>query len=146
MLFNSRGRITQYFGVNKEHYERFNLEGHDGLDIVPTGDDLTIFSYTDGIVMDAYESSSYGNTIKVFSKSLNLTVRYAHLDSFLVEEGDHITIGMKIGIMGNTGNSSGSHLHTHIVPSVEYGVKLFPDNGYKGRCDPLPLLNSLSFL
>ena len=146
MLFNSKARITQHFGVNKEHYEQFDLEGHDGIDIVPTGDDWTINSYTEGIVMQAYTSSSYGNTVKVFSPSLRLTVRYAHLSSFLVTEGDSVTIGTPIGIMGNTGNSTGPHLHSHLVPSFEYGVKLFLDNGYKGRCDPLPLLNSMNFI
>jgi len=146
MLFNSKSRITQYFGVNREHYESFNLSGHDGLDIVPIGDDWTINSYTEGTVTQAYVSTSYGNTIKVYSPSLRLTVRYAHLSEFLVKEGDNITIGTPIGIMGNTGNSSGAHLHTHIVPSIEYGTKLFIDNGYKGRCDPLPLLNSLNFI
>jgi len=146
MLFNSKSRITQYFGVNKEHYEKYGLAGHDGIDLVPSEDDWAINSYTDGVVMDVYFSTTYGNTVKVFSESLKLTVRYAHLSKFFVEKGDKLTIGMPIGLMGDTGNSSGPHLHTHIVPSITYGVKLFPENGYKGRCDPLPLLNSLGFL
>ena len=142
MIFKSGIRITQYYGENPESYSRFGLLGHDGLDVVPNSadDDWMIYAYAEGKVVQCYFSDTYGNTVITYNKGNNISVRYAHLERIDVKLGDRILVGMALGKMGNTGNSFGAHLHTHIVPSQPYGNKLFPDNGYKGRMDPLPLL------
>ncbi|MED4360541.1 M23 family metallopeptidase, partial [Geobacillus stearothermophilus] len=61
----------------------------------------------------SYYSSSYGNVIFV-SHVINgqtYTTVYAHLEARLVGEGQHVRKGQVIGYMGNTGNSTGPHLH-----------------------------------
>ena len=143
-IFSSPPRITQYFGVNKDHYEQFNLEGHDGLDLVPTdAEDERIYTISSGEVIAAYESDSYGLTVKIYDKYSHTYFRYAHLSKMLVRPGEYVRERALIGVMGNTGNSSGPHLHLHQVPVVDGGMqKKHPDNGYKGRMDPLPYLES----
>ena len=46
---------------------------------------------------------------------MQYTVRYAHLSKALVKEGDDLGYGVKIGVMGNTGQSTGPHLHIDCV-------------------------------
>ena len=46
---------------------------------------------------------------------MKYTVRYAHLESISVKEGQTIKEGDVIGIMGNTGQSFGAHLHIDVV-------------------------------
>jgi murein DD-endopeptidase MepM/ murein hydrolase activator NlpD len=143
-VFASAPVITQYFGVNKAQYARFDLEGHDGLDCVPSDmEDKRIYAICSGEIIAAYESSSYGLTLKIYDKYTHTYFRYAHLSQMLVKKGEFIRERSLIGIMGSTGNATGPHLHLHQVPvNDETMEKKHPANGYKGRMDPLPFLES----
>ena len=70
MIFNTPARITQFWGENPDHYNQYGLLGHDGLDIVPTGDDLTINAIMSGVVVESYYSETYGNTLKVYNQAM----------------------------------------------------------------------------
>jgi len=146
MIFNSPARITQYFGENPEYYSIFYLLGHDGLDIVPTGMDWTVNAGVSGKVVAAYESSDYGLTIITFDPLSRLAVRYAHLAEYNVDTNYWLKQGERLGVMGDTGNTTGSHLHVHCVPMIDEDKKMYPDNGYKGRFDILPLLKHLRMI
>ncbi|HOV63162.1 MAG TPA: M23 family metallopeptidase, partial [Spirochaetia bacterium] len=50
----------------------------------------------------------------VIRHSYGFQTKYGHLDSVYVEEGDTVTQGQKIGTMGNTGLSTGPHLHFEV--------------------------------
>lgn len=63
-----------------------------------------------GIVLSAGEVSGFGN-YTVVSHGGGLTSAYAHQSSILVEEGDKVSRGQVIGAVGNTGLSTGAHLH-----------------------------------
>ena len=139
-IFSGGSRITQYFGENPESYSNYGLLGHDGLDLVPVDNDFTVHSYTNGIAIHVYVSSTYGNTVIVLDVENNLAVRYAHFKELYIQQNQIIKFGDALGVAGNTGNSSGIHLHTHVVPIDKFGQKLYSDNGFKGRCDPLPLI------
>lgn len=85
---------------------------HYGVDIANSAN-VPIVAAADGIVARSYYSSSYGNAVFI-THSINgqiYTTVYAHMDSRMVGEGATVSKGQQIGIMGNTGESKGQHLH-----------------------------------
>lgn len=86
--------------------------GHIGLDIaVPTG--TPVKTTMDGKVIHAgWNTQGYGNLVIVENGAYK--TYYAHLSSIPVEVGDTVNAGTTIGISGNTGNSTGPHLHYEI--------------------------------
>ena len=99
------GEVTSNFGPRNGRF-------HYGIDIkLNTGD--TVVAAFEGTVRIAQESSTYGNVI-VLRHNNGLETFYAHLDKMLVEVGDHLNAGEVLGLGGNTGRSSGSHLHFEV--------------------------------
>lgn len=85
---------------------------HSGLDIaVPVGTPL--YSCTEGTVTISQYSETAGNYIVVLMDS-GYSVKYMHLDSLGVQPGEKVTKGMLIGATGNTGRSTGPHLHLEV--------------------------------
>jgi len=97
--------------------------GHAGIDFNgDTGD--PVFAATDGRVEYAeFNYGGYGNLIMIMRNDGTQT-RYAHLDKIKVDKGDRVSAGDLIGTIGNTGDSSGSHLHFE----VRVGKALTPTN------------------
>ena len=88
---------------------------HDGVDLVAsTG--TPIYAAADGVVMGAAPNGRYGNWIRIDHEGKLSTV-YGHLSDFApgIEEGAHVSQGDLIGFVGNTGRSTGSHLHFEIL-------------------------------
>lgn len=105
----------------------FWIDKHTGIDLgTPEGE--PIYAAFDGRVIFAGDASRYGGSI-VLSDNRGTEVRYAHLSAIGVRYGDYVKQGMVIGRTGNTGNSSGPHLH--------FEVKV---NGH--LCNPLNWLRS----
>ena len=125
--------ITQMFGENPGIYSRFGLKGHNGLDFgSPVG--VPVLSVDAGVIAHARnDPSGYGLYVRV-DHAWGISL-YAHLSLLSVVEGQPVQQGTVIGMSGNTGMSSGPHLHIdiRIFPIVE-------DNGFGGRIDPLPFL------
>lgn len=127
--------ISQRFGERPEVYSKYKidgvpLKGHEGLDFaVPVGTD--IYAIDDGVVVEAADQGNvgYGKYIKLrhtWGESV-----YAHLSSILVAVGVAVTQGQHIAESGNTGNSTGPHLHL--------GIRVNPYNrqdGWGGYIDP----------
>lgn len=97
--------------------------GHAGVDFNgETGD--PVYAATDGRVQYAeFNYGGYGNLVMIMRADGTQT-RYAHLDKIKVRKGDRVSAGDFIGTIGNTGNSSGSHLHFE----VRVGDALTPTN------------------
>ena len=88
---------------------------HPGIDIEGNiGDEVR--ATADGKVVFADESSGYGKLIQI-DHGNQYTTGYGHLSRYRVKKGDHVSRGQIIGYMGNTGRSTGCHLHYEI--SVE---------------------------
>ncbi|UII26039.1 M23 family metallopeptidase [Fulvivirga maritima] len=88
-------------------------KNHDGLDFTaPVG--TPIYATGDGIVTSAYLSSSYGNVIFI-NHGYGYQTRYAHMTKYIVNQGEHVKRGQVIGYVGNTGRSSGAHLHYEVL-------------------------------
>ena len=87
---------------------------HHGVDFAEPGTH-EIYAAADGTVSRSYVSSSYGETIFIVHVIDGQTWEtvYAHMrqGSRRVKEGDRVRQGQVIGIMGNTGDSTGQHLH-----------------------------------
>jgi murein DD-endopeptidase MepM/ murein hydrolase activator NlpD len=99
------GHITSQFGPRGGRY-------HYGIDIkLQTGD--SVYCAFDGAVRIAQRSKTYGNVVVVRHKN-GLETLYAHLEKISVEVGENIYAGEVIGLGGNTGRSTGSHLHFEV--------------------------------
>ena len=100
------GYITSNFGSRRRRM-------HYGIDLkVQTGD--TIYAAFDGKVrVKQYERRGYGYYLALRHPN-GLETVYGHLSKFLVEEDDVVKSGDPIALGGNTGRSTGSHLHFEI--------------------------------
>ena len=86
--------------------------GHYAIDIsASTGQ--SVYAADNGVVVSASYNAAYGNVILINHKNGYYT-RYAHLNSMNVKDGDIVEAGQLIGGAGNTGNSTGTHLHFEI--------------------------------
>lgn len=102
-------KITDIFG-----YRPRRRRMHNGLDIkVQTGD--TIYAAFDGKVrITSYQRRGYGHYV-VIRHNNGIETLYAHLSKKLVTEDQNVKAGEPIGLGGNTGRSTGSHLHFETI-------------------------------
>ncbi len=84
-------------------------EGHDWAGATGT----PIHATADGVVVHAGRQGGYGNLIKI-KHDFGFETRYAHLSRIRVKVGERVSRGDRIGDMGNTGRSTGTHLHYEI--------------------------------
>jgi len=125
-------RITQAFGENPDEYAAYGLAGHEGIDVsCPVG--TPVLAVHAGTIQILYAPDSYGLYLQLWSDEV-MTL-YAHLSEAKVAGGQVIAAGETIGLSGNTGRSTGPHLHFGVCP-----LPRDVSNGYKGWVDPLPLL------
>ncbi|AGX05341.1 hypothetical protein B14911_08807 [Bacillus sp. NRRL B-14911] len=85
---------------------------HKGIDIA-SAPGTPVYAAEEGIVTRSYYSDSYGNVIFIKHQNGTETV-YAHLQERKAAEGEKVLQGQTIGTMGNTGDSSGVHLHFEV--------------------------------
>lgn len=96
---------------------------HNGIDISGTGYGSPVYAANDGTVTGI--ATGYGNNIgstgmATFGNRIDInhnngyTTRYAHLKDVYVREGQAVTMGEVIGTMGNSGYSTGTHLHFEV--------------------------------
>lgn len=110
-LWPVTGRITAYFG---ERLDPFSGEGafHSGLDIASHyGDEIR--ATADGVVEEVGEHAGYGRLI-VIDHGFGVTTWYGHLSGFNVQGGMHVKSGDVIGYEGDSGRSTGPHLHYEV--------------------------------
>lgn len=85
---------------------------HAGTDFAaPHG--TPIYSTADGVVIHADWLSGYGRLVKI-QHEFGIETRYAHMSKIRVKVGDRVSRGQRIGDMGNTGRSTGTHLHYEV--------------------------------
>ncbi|KEK22552.1 SH3 domain-containing protein [Bacillus gaemokensis] len=103
--FPTQGQVSSPFEVRwgQMHY---------GVDFTANGD-TSIHAAAAGRVSKSYYSSSYGNVVFVTHsiKGKQYTTVYAHMKNRSVQAGDRVQAGQTLGQMGNTGHSTGQHLH-----------------------------------
>lgn len=100
--------ITSYFGPRAQPIAGASTY-HEAVDIgVPEG--TNVYACADGVVTTASYSDSAGNMV-VIDHGNGLVSKYFHNKELKVAAGDTVTKGQIIAISGNTGNSTGAHLH-----------------------------------
>ena len=105
----------------KKKGTHWKLGYHTGVDFaVPQGTD--IIAAADGKVSNANWGKSYGTQIVQKIEGQDAWVIYAHLSKSLVKAGDEIKKGQHIGESGNTGNSSGPHLHFEMRDNIRWSA------------------------
>jgi murein DD-endopeptidase MepM/ murein hydrolase activator NlpD len=118
----TRGWVTSDFGNRLDPYTADRLMHH-GLDIAaPQGKE--VLSPSDGTVIFSGLEGGYGNVL-VIDHGYGVKTRYGHLSQIDVKAGDRVVRGQKIGTVGNTGRSTGPHLH------YEVRVNGIPENPRK---------------
>lgn len=110
-IWPSRGWVTSDFGFRYDPYTG-DRSMHRGLDIA-TQAGTTVVSPGDGQVISTEYNSYYGKVILI-DHGNSVVTRYAHLSEISVREGDKVVRGQKIGAVGNSGRSTGPHLHYEI--------------------------------
>ncbi|MEU3552705.1 M23 family metallopeptidase [Streptomyces fragilis] len=102
---------------------------HSGQDFaVPTG--TKVFAAHEGTVVKAGswgagDGPAYGNAV-VIKHGNGTYSQYAHLSKIQVSVGEKVNTGEQIALSGNTGNSSGPHLHFEIRTTANYGSAVDP--------------------
>lgn len=162
MPFEGKPRLTSYFDHNTPNYTRngqvviytgdssfdcdpYCYDGHSGLDygmVVGT----PLFAAANGTIIKTMQlSTGYGIHV-VIKHDNNYHTLYAHMSEISVRVGQTVKAGDIIGLSGNTGNSSGPHLHFGVyrttnsgsVPNETYATDPF---GWRNKTTPDPLIN-----
>lgn len=103
----SRGGVTSEFGAPRRGGRR-----HTGIDVgIPTG--TPVQAADGGTVISTGYGSSYGYFVSI-NHGGNMSTLYAHLSKISVQNGTQVYQGQTIGLSGNTGVSSGPHLHFEV--------------------------------
>lgn len=99
-------------GINSPYLGGYRKSGgHSGTDFA-VGDG-NAYTAADGTVAAGFWDGAYGNKL-VIDHGGGVETWYAHLASFSVSAGDQVRAGQKIGNIGDTGNTSGPHLHFEV--------------------------------
>jgi murein DD-endopeptidase MepM/ murein hydrolase activator NlpD len=121
-IWPTRGWITSGFG-----YRIYPFTGetkfHEGIDI-STRVGTDVVATADGIVAETGYDITYGNNI-IIDHGFGYVTRYGHLSRINVKTGEMVKRGQKIGEVGNTGFSTGPHLHYEIKIN---GVPVNPEH------------------
>lgn len=128
--------ITQTFGdTSFSRSGAYNGHGHNGIDFgIPIGTKL--FAAADGTVMgtgntdSACSRASYGKWVLIKHNN-GLATLYGHLSIINVSAGQVVKMGDTIGTSGNTGYSTGPHLHFTVIAAD--AVRIFGPTEYKSR-------------
>ncbi len=107
-----RGRLSSRFGFRKDPFHGLHRM-HKGIDISAKYGSV-VKPLGEGTVVFAGYKSGYGNTVELKHGNTVLT-RYAHLKEFLVNIGQQVIVDDKIGLIGNSGRSTGPHLHLEVL-------------------------------
>ncbi|MEE9911117.1 MAG: M23 family metallopeptidase [Deltaproteobacteria bacterium] len=103
-----RGWVTSEFG-SRENPFASGVEFHKGMDIA-TRIGKEVIAPADGLVVEASYRSDDGNIVRI-DHGYGVSSSYAHLSKHAVKQGARIKRGDLIGYVGDTGRSTGAHLH-----------------------------------
>jgi len=124
------GTVTQWFGENPARYARFGAAGHLGTDYAARVGTPILAAQSGKVLRVGNDPNGYGLYIVIDHG--HLLTRYSHLSRSLVSIGQEVGISEQIAVIGNSGNSTGTHLDFELV------IKGMRNPAYLGRCDSVP--------
>jgi len=142
--------ITQLFGITSSSGRLYRSGSHSGIDLrASIGTEVKAMA--DGVVMgvgdtDVYcKGASFGKW--VFIKYNNgLSSTFGHLSYIEGKKGDKVKTGTVVGLSGNTGHSTGPHLHVTVYASDGVKVDKVPSISCSGKTFVMPIAASTSYL
>ena len=121
-IWPARGWVTSGFGFRKSPFTGLR-EKHEGWDIAARAGS-PVRATADGEVVVEGREYGYGNMIEV-DHGYGVMTRYGHNSKHLVKVGDRVKRGQVIALVGNTGRSTGPHVHYEVLL---HGVPVSPKN------------------
>ncbi|MFT6086696.1 MAG: murein DD-endopeptidase MepM/ murein hydrolase activator NlpD [Glaciecola sp.] len=119
-----KGWLSSYYGVRKDPFtgrpsmhKGIDFAGKEGEDVIATGA---------GVVTWSGSRYGYGNLVEI-DHGNGLRTRYGHNAELIVAVGDVVTKGQGIALVGNTGRSTGAHVHYEVLKNGQ-------------QIDPLPFI------
>ncbi len=106
------GYLSSRFGRRMDPFTG-RISHHTGVDYRARSGS-SVMSTADGVVTMAKKNGSFGLMVEV-NHGFGFKTRYAHLSKMLVRRGNRVKRGEIIGLVGNSGRSTGSHLHYEVV-------------------------------
>jgi murein DD-endopeptidase MepM/ murein hydrolase activator NlpD len=111
-IWPAAGTITSTYGFRSDPMSGENVH-HDGLDIAnETG--TPVYAPADGIIKEAGNKQNFGKAVVIEHPETGLKSIYAHLSNYVVLANQFVRRGELIAFIGNTGKSTGPHLHYEI--------------------------------
>lgn len=127
-------RISSPYGWRTTR--RWGRELHTGVDFAaPIG--TPVLATADGEVTFAHESAGEGGLTITLLHADGTRTLYGHLSKILVRQGMQVRQGDTIGLVGNTGQSTGPHLHFEVYPPGVYGQPVDPCSAEYLNCSNL---------
>ena len=111
-LKDVRGYVTSYFGPTTHPFTK-HWYLHKGIDIAYSRGTKVISTANGKVIEKGFDANGYGNYI-VIKHKYGFYTRYAHMDKVYVKEGQNVQQGEVVGTLGNTGLSTGPHLHYEV--------------------------------
>lgn len=124
------GYVSQWFGQHPEWYAKYGIAGHNGLDYGVAEGTPVMAAHAGRVVNVAEDPAGYGLHVRI--SGTNYTTLYAHLSAVFVALGEVVAARQTIGASGNTGNSTGPHLHWALR------VDGMRNPAYSNYIDPVP--------
>jgi murein DD-endopeptidase MepM/ murein hydrolase activator NlpD len=111
-IMPTQGWLSSAFSSMRSHPILHMARPHEGIDVTaPMG--TPIEAPAAGVIRDAGWESGYGNTV-VIDHGFGTQTKFAHASKILVREGQRVTRGQRIALVGNTGLATGPHLHYEV--------------------------------
>ena len=111
-IMPTQGWLTSAFSSMRSHPLLHVARPHEGIDVTaPMG--TPIEAPAAGVVRDAGWVAGYGNTV-VIDHGFGTVTKFAHASKLLVREGQRVSRGQRIALVGNTGLATGPHLHYEV--------------------------------
>ena len=136
-------RLTQKFGKTVDSKRLYASGTHNGIDFsAPI--DTPVKAAADGVVVGTGDTdlacrwASYGRWVMIQHRN-GLSTLYAHLDLIKVSKGQQVNVGDLIGYSGNTGYSTGPHLHFTVFVSSAVNITDLPSKSCKGAVFHIPV-------